>query len=317
MPSIVTHHIFAKEVAKKQNWESKLSFPHYLIFAQSFDNLFYYQFLTPWKGKEIREFGEEAQTKNINLYFKNIIEYIKENHLEQNKELLSYLYGSLCHYKLDEHCHPFVIYHSGIPKINKKYRGLHEKMEVNLDAYMYELKEGKKLYKQSLANTLLPKVKFSQELIKGLDETFIKTFQKENMGIIYEKSVKTGNLLLKYGVTDKTGIKKQIYKIKDTILPHKKRKYEYLSFHVTNIDPIYQNKEHHVWHHPVTNKPSTKSFEDLYNDALKEVRVLINTIELYWQEKVTMSNVLEKIGNNSYTTGLPCEEKKPFQYFKI
>ena len=46
MPSIVTHHIFAKEVKKQlpKNIQSKINNDIFYIFAQSFDNLFYYKF---------------------------------------------------------------------------------------------------------------------------------------------------------------------------------------------------------------------------------------------------------------------------------
>ena len=65
MPSIVTHHLFAEEVynhlsTKTQN-KLKNAYPIYQIFAQSFDNLFYYKFFTPWQGKQIRALGNIAQ----------------------------------------------------------------------------------------------------------------------------------------------------------------------------------------------------------------------------------------------------------------
>ena len=73
MPSIVTHHYFARDVfealpTKIQN-TFKSSLDIYFIFAQSFDNLFYYKFFTPWQGKEIRKLGNEAQLTKVNLYF--------------------------------------------------------------------------------------------------------------------------------------------------------------------------------------------------------------------------------------------------------
>jgi len=319
MPSIVTHHLFAKDVYHNLpiKIQSKISYPHYLLFAQSFDNLFYYKFLTPWKGKEIRTFGEQAQQEKVNLYFENIIKEIENKNWESKEEILGYLYGSICHYILDYHCHPFIFYHTGNPHQNKKYRGLHEKMEVNLDAYLYKQKTKKDLYKESLANILLPKVTFSKELIHMINIVFYKTFQKEKIGEIYKESAKTGNFLLKVGVTDKKGLKKRLYKIKDLLSPLSTRKYEYLSFHVTKFYEEYQNNSHEIWNNPADkNRKSTKSFLELYEDALKKATYLINETEKYFKSKKDFQELLLKIGNYSYTTGLPCDKPYTLKYFK-
>ncbi len=318
MPSIVTHHIFANDVFQylPHSIQEKIEKPIYHIFAQSFDNLFYYQFLTPWKGENIRDFGEKAHSEKTNLYFKNILEYIKKNKLEKKKEILSYLYGILTHYILDSTCHPFIFYYTGYKRIDQKYIGLHEKMEVNLDAYFYEQKYHQKLSQVKLADTLLSKVHFSNDLKKCLDEVFSKTFHYEDMGSIYEQSVKTGNLLLKLGVTDRSGIKKQIYKIKDTIIPSKERKYQYLSFHVTEINKNYLNLEHQKWYHPANHEENTASFLDLYNEALEKTVQIILKIEDYFQGNLSLKQILKIIGDNSYITGLPWKENKELKYFK-
>ena len=71
MPSIVTHHYFAKDILNKLNNETKQTFQNsysiFLIFAQSFDNLFYYKLLTPWLGKKERTLGYDAQKIKVNL----------------------------------------------------------------------------------------------------------------------------------------------------------------------------------------------------------------------------------------------------------
>jgi len=319
MPSIVTHHIFAKDILKKlpEKVNNQISYEHFIIFAQSFDNLFYYKFLTPWKGKEIRDLGIKAQKEKVNLYFKNLLNDIKDNNYQNNKEILAYLYGSICHYVLDFHAHPYIFYYTGNVLENKKYRGLHEKMEVNIDAYMYKKVTKKNLADSSLADTLLPKIPFSEELLKVIDTTFEKTFSKKNMGRFYESSVKTGNFLLKYGVKDKWGLKKILYYLKDLICFNSKRKYQYLSFHVTSIEKEYLNLNHEIWHHPVTNKISKKSFEDLYEDAIKETIKIIKKIDLYLDGKESIDNTLKIIKNLSYTTGLPCNQKEELKYFKF
>ena len=319
MPSIVTHHYFAKEVLKNlpEKISKKIDLSTYLIFAQSFDNLFYYKFLTPWQGKKIRKLGHTAQKEKINAYFKNILTYIKSNHLEKNTEVLSYLYGSICHYVLDYHCHPFIIYLTGRPEINLKYRGMHEQMEVNIDAYYYNQKTKKELKKENLADQLLPKIHFSKELKNTIDYTFFTTFNEQNMGNIFEKSFHTGNFLLKYFVTDSTGIKKQIYKIKDFVSPTSKRKYQYLSFHVSKINMDYLNLKKESWFYPAD--PSIQknnSFAELYEASCKDAVEKILAIQKYLNDEISEKKVLQIIGDNSYETGLSEQLHKTSKYFK-
>lgn len=319
MPSIITHHFFADEVMERMPFQvqNKIDKKIYHIFAQSFDNLFYYKFLTPWQGANIRKLGNEAQDKKVNYYFKNILEYIKKENLKQNKEVLSYLYGSICHYVLDYRCHPFIIYYTGIPSINIKYRGLHEKMEVNIDAYLYKKKTGQELKKANLANKLLPKTSFSKELENTINYVFKKTFNISNMGTIYKQSVQTGNFLLKYFVTDKTGLKKRLYAMKDLLMKQSKRRYEFLSFHVNAIYPEYLNETHETWVYPAAKeKTSNASFLELYEDSLKEACNIIENIEKYLNNEITETEVLKVIGDNSYSTGLPLNRKRSSKYFK-
>lgn len=223
MPSIVTHHLFSKDVeayiSKKINKEC------YYIFAQSFDNLFYYKFFLPILGQKIRKLGNDAQRGKTNEYFKSILEFIKAKNLENNEDLLAYLYGSICHFALDSIAHPYVIYETGLASVDKKYRGGHEKMEVMIDAILYEEKTKTPLRKANLANVLLPKIKFSQELKEGITDAFSNTFHIQNIGHIYEKSYKTGNKILHYFVTDHYGMKKKIYQVID--LFGGKRMYQY------------------------------------------------------------------------------------------
>lgn len=318
MPSIVTHYLLATEVKEKLA-QKNININNediFYIFAQSFDNLFYYKFFTPWWGKKIRTLGIEAQKKNTNLYFKNIIEYIDNNKNSIN-EIKAYLYGSICHYILDSICHPFIFYYTGDSKIDKKYRGLHEKMEVNLDAYMLLHVKGKELKQELLSDVLLPKINFSNDLKAALNFTFVNTFQVQNMGIIYEDSIKTGHFLLKYFVTDRNGFKKELYKLKDFFTFQSSRKYQFLSFHVSKIESQYLNETKEVWNNPTDqNLNSNESFLELYRKAISKTVDIIEKAEQYWNHSISKETLLEAIGNDSYVTGLDCSLKKEMKYFK-
>ena len=319
MPSIVTHHIFAKDVYEKlpKKIQEKIDLSNYLVFSQSFDNLFYYKFLTPWKGKEIRKLGNVAQQEKTLEYFKNILEYITTNNLEENKEVISYLFGSINHYALDSICHPFIIYYTGLPEVDKKYLGMHEKMEVNIDAYMYKKKTSEDLKNAKISKFLLPKIPLSTELKNTIDYAFFKTFNQKNMGKIMENSIHTGKFLLKYFVTDTTGIKTLLYKIKDLLSTNSARKYANLSFHVTKINKEYLNENHESWVFPAD--PTIQrndSFLELYATAIEEAYSLITNIQKYFDQKISKKELLHLIKDNSYCTGLPLTKKLTSKHFK-
>ncbi len=324
MPSIVTHHLFSDEVFTQTEKEiqNKLKevLPLYHIFAQSFDNLFYYNLLLPKKGKNIRDFATIAQRTNIQDYFKNIILAIKEKKLTENKEVLAYLYGSITHYILDSTCHPFIIFHAGWDNpINKsnQYRGNHEKIEVMIDRIYIKEKRNIELSKANLADTLLPKIKFSKELQEVMNDTYDKTFHQKNMAEIYEKSTKQGHYILKWFVTDKSGIKKQLYKIYDKFSSKNTRMYQNLSFHVKEIDETVLNREHHQWCNPADNSMiSKKSFDDLYKDATQKAKEIFHAINQTLQNQMDLYDCLRIIGNNSYATGLEWTRNDTMKYFQ-
>ena len=51
---------------------------------------------------------KEAHTNNSRKFFINTIKYIKNNNLENNKLIMSYLYGHIAHYAFDITIHPFI-----------------------------------------------------------------------------------------------------------------------------------------------------------------------------------------------------------------
>ena len=312
MPSIVTHHYFAKDVLKSSN-PSSINLDIYYIFAQSFDNLFYYSFLTPFKGTNIRELGNFAQKNYSNAFFINILNFIKKNNYQNNEDILAFLFGSICHYALDTLAHPYIIYCCGDPKINPKYRGNHEKMEVMIDAIIYQKKENSPLLKAKLSDTLLPLTKFSQELISCLNYVYKKTYNVDNMGKIYQKSYQTGHYLLKFFVTDRTGLKKKLYQIKDHFGTG--LMYQNLSFHVSNLDYSVLNLNHQTWSYQ-NGKKKSSSFIDIYNDAINFANLLIKTSIKYLNNQTTLKHLSLVFQDLSYITGLDWHCKYSTYYFK-
>ena len=324
MPSSYVHFDFAKDVnneLKKKKIYQINNDKLYLVFAQSFDNLFSYNILSIKKGKKIRKLGYYAQTHKVSLYFSNMIEYIKENKLYDD-ENLGYLYGSLCHYALDSACHPYIHYISGrVSKSNykntKQYLGNHTLNEVMLDAIFYNNDTGKEFYKYKIYKDLTPKVHFSKSLKDTVTYTFKSTFDAENMGEIYNKSFNQINGIYKILMYDRFGIKKFFYLIFDFLFSKLIRfKSAGYSLHVKKLDKSILNEEHNKWHHPVTNEIHNESFYDLYNFAKENATKYISIVNKFFNDKCSIEDVKKTIGNISYSSGLDCREKVEFKYFK-
>lgn len=55
-----------------------------------------------------RSYFKETHTSNSRKFFINTIKYIKDNNLQNNELVMSYLYGHIAHYTFDITIHPFV-----------------------------------------------------------------------------------------------------------------------------------------------------------------------------------------------------------------
>lgn len=309
MPSIVTHHYFAKDVKKNLSEDIQKqidsSLKIYYVFAQSFDNLFYYNILSLKKGKQIRDLALTGHQKKTDSYFLNLIHFMKENHLKDNTEILCYLYGSITHYILDSTCHPFVVYHAGWPSLNPKYRGVHDYIEAHINAILYENREKKPFVKARLADIVLPKVTFSKELERAIDYTFQNTYNIENMGLIYLNSYHQGNFFVKHFAKDSTGLKKQCYKIFDFVVHDTLKKYQAFSFYIKNPDISVLNHEKSIWFNPYDETiSSTDSFEELFDKAVKKACELIEKINLYLKNEISEQELIQILGDYSYSSGI-------------
>jgi len=108
--------------------------------------------------------GNFAHNNNVNLYFSYILKYIKEFKMENNPEVLAYLYGSICHYVIDSTVHPYVFYKTGNyiykDKNTLKYKSGHGTLEYMIDSIMYQNRNNKDIYKTKLAKKVFPKIKY-------------------------------------------------------------------------------------------------------------------------------------------------------------
>jgi len=321
MPSITTHHMFAKEVLNHLSFKEKSHFKNealiYYTFAQSHDFLFYYTF--GFKNVlKIRELGHHAHHHKTGEYLINIVKNIKEKKLENNPQAMAYLYGSITHYCLDTTTHPYIFYKTGIyrpeNKDSIKYKGEHNHIEKDIDAIYYEKYTTNKC---NISKEIIGKPKFSLTLTNLISSVFKETYNEEKIGIYYQKAIKHAKIISTLAINDKLGLKKSIYTLIDKITKKRFGLLNVYSTHILHPNISYLNLEHKTWNHPCDkNLLFHDSFEDLYEKSLKKCLNIIKAINKVLYENKNINTLTKLIPNLDYSTGFIEEKNKRMDYFE-
>lgn len=324
MPSIITHHMFAKEVLNRLNKKTQnrinKELDVYYAFAQSHDYLFYYQLNLKYR-KKINELGHYAHRHKSQEYLLNIIKEIKSNNLENNQQLVAYLYGSITHYVLDSTCHPYIFYKTGVyrkkEKDTYKYRGEHNHIEKDLDAIYYEKYTHKKLNTCNVNKEIIKNPIFTDTLINTISNVYKKTYNKDNIGYFFYKGIKHAKIAYTILINDRFGIKKFFLKIIDFITNKHSGCLANYSTYIKNPNLDYLNLNHKEWNHPsIKEIKYNYSFEDLYEISLTKTLNIINEVNKVIYKNQDISILLDVIQDLDYDTGLIIKESKQMRHFE-
>ncbi len=314
MAGTITHAFFADDVYKKLNNNLKLNLKDYKnnlrTFAQGHDIF----------GFSNKNESNEFHNNNSKDFFINTINYIKNNNLNKNYEVLSYLYGYICHYVLDKNIHPFVKYKTGNYvkgyKNTKKYRCKHSDMETYLDSYMIYKNIKFDPWKFKTQKYCLEPTKFSKTLNNVIDYSFKSTFDYPNASKYYKQGIRRMHFLYPLLRNDKFGIKKKIYIFIDKITPKYSYKFSPISFYnKIGEKDYYFNLEKKVWNHPMyKDEKYYTSIFDIYNDSIKETKKIIEEVDKYLNDKKVDLDII--FDNSSFSTGKDCNDKTVQQFFE-
>lgn len=318
----VTHTFFAQDVYEKLSTKSKSYIKGYErsfeIYNQGHD-VFFYDY-----RKKYRNLGKYFHKNNTQKYFINMVKYIKENRLENNPELISYLYGNICHYALDLNIHPYITYKAGFydkkrKKETKKYNGKHSEVEYYLGAYLIDKREHVKPNKLNLYKFCLRGNKVSTNLTDMLDSVFYDTYNIKNCGIIYKRSLNRMKRAYVLFRNDKRGIKKKIYNLHDKLTFKTSERLASKSYVVKlNKNYYYLNLDNRTWNHPrYKTEKHTESALDLYDKAIKLSLSLINAVNNVLYNNRSLDSLTKYFTNLSYTSGKDCNDKKQNKYFEL
>ncbi|MBR3117354.1 MAG: zinc dependent phospholipase C family protein [Bacilli bacterium] len=309
MAGTVTHSYFAMDVYNKlDNKKIDNYLDNYRTFAQGHDIFTF--------SNRKSHYYHNTKTQD---FFINMINYIEDKKLYNNGEILSYLYGYICHYTLDKNIHPYVTYKGG--KYDKKdkntikYKGKHADIETYIDTYMIKEKDNIEPGKLKVHYFCCNANKFSDELNDLINYTFKETYNEDKRSKTYYKGIKHMKFLYRLLRYDRFKIKKTMYNAVDKITPKYAYKFSPISLAYKENKDYYLNLEHKTWNHPMDkNEKYNTSVIDIYNDSVEEAYSIINKVTDYFNgKKVDLKKVFD---NSSYTTGKDCKIKEKPKYFE-
>ena len=322
MAGTITHAYFANDLYNKLDKMTKEKLKEYKenlkTYSQGHD-LFMFTFnILNLKQKNIASYMHKNDTRE---FFKNLVIYIKDNNLQDNYEVMSFLYGFICHYALDSTVHPYVTYKTGLFKKNDKntykYNSKHSDLETYVDAYMINKNENIKPNKFKIYKFCF-NTKVSKELCDLIDYVFYKTYKFKHMSLYVKEGIfnmKVSYRLLRY---DPFKIKMKIYKSIDKITLKSTKKLYPISYgYDLNNDNYYLNLDHKKWCHPrVKDEVYNYSFIDLYNNALDMALDIINKVNKILYKNDNTDNLNNIFLNLSFTSGKECHNKDKNKYFE-
>ena len=250
MPAYVAHTLVARDVHKKLKNKQSVSLDY---------------MLTHSLGGDLCEHAKcryDSHHKNQKEFFENMCNYLKENNLKNDPELLGVLYGHICHYALDNTAHPLVRRVSGTCVRSKKNHGL---IESHYDAYLI-----KKLYNTSVDkydNKVLFKGKINKKVANMLDYAYEKTYNTKHVSRYYKLNIWLYKKI------------RLLYKIFG--IPLLKKVSGFNKFMKTNKGIDLLNHNHNIKFKDINGKECNKDFDKLYEDSVKKALKDINEINKY------------------------------------
>ena len=239
-------------------------------------------------------------TNKVKQYFENLLKLIKQNKLQDNSSVMSFLYGQLDHYILDTTTHPLIYYVTeDMPK--KHLLTPHSIVEMWIDDYILEKynKNEVQYYNKSSIN--------NKELKKIINTLYKETYGSKFAYLKYKYGMKLINMF-------DTLVRKKYMKPIPSLI--KLFNVGDITYHKNNEKVLqYLNLNNDVWYNPETGEVTNDSFDDLWKKSLEVSLQTIDDVNGYLYSDKELKNAYIK-DDISYSTGLPCDEGQHFTYIK-
>lgn len=290
MPNYKTHSIHGEVILPNIDKRIEIDKEYLKIFCMGPDSMI----TTDYKIFDYQHYN------NVKQYFETLLKLIKENKLQDNSVVMSFLYGQIDHYILDIVMHPLIYYMTeDMPKQNML--NPHGIIEMWIDEYVLKKFNKDEAYSYKKLNIN------DNDLKKIINELYKEVYNDNFVYIKYKNGIKMINMF-------DTLIRKNGIKIAPLIT--KLLNIGDITYH-NNFDQVlpYLNLDNEIWYNPETGEVSHESFDDLWKKSQEESLETIEDINkyLYLDKPIHNPYILNNV---SYNTGLPCEEGQHFRYVK-
>lgn len=171
MANYASHIIMADRLYSKLNNKKYINKDYMKLFSCGHDLTFIN-----------RGYFKETHTSNSSYFFINTIMYIKNNNLEKNELIMSYLYGHIAHYAFDITIHPFI----GKVLDDIKSKSIikpHTYLECEMDKYLI------KKYGNINFSFMNKKIINDKILKKLINTTYRSTYGFLNTSALYKMNI--------------------------------------------------------------------------------------------------------------------------------
>ncbi len=312
MADIYMHERLAEKVIKARGLQAFSK--EIKLGSQGPDPLYYLVFSKDFKAA--REVGDRLHDTRVNVLFKQLINYLKDH---DSAALYAYVQGFFLHFALDTAIHPYVYHHVGVYRENDPktdpMRGLHLKFERSIDKVLILEDHGVSAHRYNWLSGV-PKVAIKDQLIDLYDVLVKATLGMDNGGVYFWRGVKGMRNVIRVFMNDRFGVKKKLYRWLDQRSHKQDLFYQDMSLYGPVLNYDFLNRGHKVWHHPVTNAPSTESVDALFQKAFDDAMIYLDFLERCIKTGQSC-DVEALIKNRSFNSGIDCEDLRPMQYFNL
>ena len=230
--------------------------------------------------------------KDTKYFFECLLDRIKEYKLQDNKEIMAFLYGQLSHFILDISFHPYVNYLTDNYD-NQRLIQSHLQLELWLD------------------NHIMDKYNITKDFVFKKTK-IINQKARETIDYVYQKIYKCLFASIKYDIgMNAINILEENFR--------KSKQVNDLSLLLNIGDIYYNNNNPHIkqylnerkdlWLDPITGEKHLESIQEIWNNSVYLYLETIEKINKYlYDDKSLNIGIIKK--NLSYDTAHPCDKEK-------